>query len=180
MCFYRGDSDWYAEVSDDVEGPAPQATRCDECWQRINKGEWRREVVLREHELCQVCEASDDDGEGIAPCDDGEHQYGETFDYDCCERCQCLRDAIKAVEEADGCTGSETQPRMAGMHDDIGNGEGWGHYTDRFLALGLTRAFALAPCPEPDEVFEALCAEYPGSFDDYQEEPVEWVYGGES
>lgn len=164
MCFIT-DYDWRASAWEEADGPAPAATRCDECGERIHAGEWRRHVSARECEECRRCEdeCSDWYEEDHPDCAGGEHDYGETMDYDCCRRCQTLRDALRAAEEADGCTGEEAEPGLGSMYAEVGDAGGWGNYADEFLRLGLFEAFALVPAPAADDVFEGLAREYPGA-----------------
>ncbi len=149
MCFYA-DADWYASVTETDEGPAPKATKCSECRKPIAEGEWRYHVWQQEHEECQTREeknhiGDDDEEVMIHDCirDKAECEYGETFDYDCCISCKVLRNAIRQVEEAEGCTGNETEPALPCLFEDVSDGEGWGHYVEKFRAMGLTDALAV-------------------------------------
>lgn len=170
MCFTDdGDYDWYPQDVAETDGPAPKATRCDECRQRIHAGEWRRLVVASQYEVgyCPRCEDDGDDNESCA--EDG-HVVGEESEYRSCRRCQDLREAIRKVEEGEGCEGREAEPLFGELFEAVEGGEGWEHYTDAMLRLGLTAVVAAMEAPDADEVFETLAygrSRYPGTRGEY-------------
>lgn len=175
MCF-NSDYDWTAEVYEESEGPSQAKIKCDECRQFIHHGEWRYHVYMRENELCRICE--DDcspDFEEDYDCEN-EHSYGEKFDYDCCERCYRLRKAIRAVEEEEGCHGTEAEPSFGEMHGEVYD---WGHYADEMRKLGLHEEAALVPPPDPDDVFEELESEYDWANEFGKNDFVDVDLGGE-
>lgn len=112
MCFQSVDDyDWIAsvyEVSDEV---ATERLRCCECGGRINVGEKCRSVYMQRYEECRLCcgdirEQWDHDYEGqkLPPCDNDQHDYGETVQDYVCERCCKMIETIEEVENAEGCT----------------------------------------------------------------------------
>jgi hypothetical protein len=159
VCFWH-DDDWCAQVVETDEGLAPADTRCEECFKPILKGQWREHIFQQEREECQECEDVyvPKGAEPPPPCPDGEHSYGETFEYDCCERCFNLLEAIRRVEEADGCSGSETRPSLGWMFEEVGNrDDGWKHYADEY-----SRLFPGEPVPD-----------WPLDYSDYEEDLVD-------
>lgn len=125
MCFYH-DYDWHAEESDSAEGPGTDTVRCEECRCLIHPGEWRRWDYLRQYECCKWCH-----GDGCAECDDGRNpDVGGTAEWNTCERCARLLDAIRAVEEAEGCQGDQTQPHVGGLFDALAYDEESSRYVD--------------------------------------------------
>lgn len=128
MCF-DNDADWYAEVSTIVDGEAQHATTCFECGTKIKAGEWRRHIDQREHDQCQRCEDELGDWweDGVEPCGEGEHDYGQTFTVDVCQGCCQLLAAIEAVERDEGCPEYARQPAYGelseAIRDDVLYGE---------------------------------------------------------
>jgi hypothetical protein len=117
MCFYEGDCDWTASVYSDTTEPATKPTKCDECRRIISIGEPVRHVWMQEHEICRHDPESDDfDGDEDDPVtlcgDECEHDFGETFDYDCCETCTQLIEAIHHHELLIGCREYESRPNL--------------------------------------------------------------------
>lgn len=141
MCFYH-DGDYPTVYRERDVKAARKARRCSDCGQRIHAGEPYLLI-------------------------DGKWE-GDFSSFATCERCQTLRAAIRRVEEEDGCRGSETQPALGALFDQV---DDWGHYADEFLRLGLTDALALVPAPDPDDIEDALCGEYGWDGDDL--EPTE-------
>jgi hypothetical protein len=113
MCFTH-DYDWRAEVEEDTVTKADRPTICDECRKIIHIGSWLRHVRQQEYEQCQRCEDGDscDYEENHPECAGGDHEHGETFDWDCCEACDKVLRAIKAAELEDGCREWESQPAL--------------------------------------------------------------------
>ena len=128
MCF-DNDADWYADVATVIDGPNERATTCHECGAKIESGAWRRHIDMREHEQCQCCE--DELGaewrDGIEPCGEGQHDYGQTFVADLCQGCCHLLAAIEAVERDEGCPEHARQPAYGelgeAIRDDVLYGE---------------------------------------------------------
>ena len=183
MCFYH-DYDWFTEVSETTEGKADTASRCDECGCRIHPGEWRHSFHMEEHEICRGY-GHKESNYGLCTTDPDECSHGETFDYTSCESCWRIRKAIRQVEEADGCTGVETEPGLGMMFPHVAEGEGIDHYADKMLMLGLANEVALLEADDPDDVLIELSepiqyyaeADYPGAWDDDMQGP--WDLGGE-
>jgi hypothetical protein len=138
MCFTH-DYDWCAEVCDETTGAAEKATVCDECHKPIPAGVWVRSVYQQQHEQCQRCEDEDsrDFEEDHPDCAGDEHEYGETFDWDCCEACDKVLRAIKAAELEEGCKEYESQPALTelsqAMSDDRLHNDG--RYLAKVLAM---------------------------------------------
>lgn len=149
MCFYHEDADWTASVYEDEENaPTDKAAKCDECRAIIRVGEPRRHVYMQEHEGCIRCDRDardshqersgdydeeDDDGNlpSLTPCEDGKHDYGETFECDICENCQKLLLAIAAAEADEGCDPHESQPSFGAMFEEMNDGGEAITYIDR-------------------------------------------------
>jgi hypothetical protein len=186
MCFTY-DYDWFPEVSDTTDGIAVEMTYCDECRGIIRPGDWVRRVYKQERECCRICEDEDSN----PPCETCD--YGETFEYVCCERCQRLRDGIRAVEIAEGCAPYEAEPCLGMLFADVRAGGGWTHYADEMRRLGLNDIAALVPPPaDPEEIFQELAyadgprysvkrpGEYPGAYCRTLNDPADWFeVGGE-
>lgn len=113
MCFVH-DAEWSASVQDVTEGPA-EATRCDECGEPIAAGEWRRHIFQQQYEECQVC-CNPPDCECLEAM---AHEYGHTYDYDCCQRCANVLQAVRAREIAEGCPPHGQQPPLAELWDQL-------------------------------------------------------------
>ena len=136
MCFDY-DADWCAEVATVIDGPNERAATCFECGAKIEPGAWRRHIDQREHEQCQWCE--DELGaewrEGVEPCGDGEHDYGQMFVADLCQGCCQLLAAIESVERDDDCPEYARQPAYGelgeAIRDDVLYGDG------RYLARAV-------------------------------------------
>jgi hypothetical protein len=159
MCFYS-DPDWYASQVEEDEGPALSDCRCCECRRVIKAGEWRKRVEMQEREDGIYC--TPDKGEHADGCDGEDCEYdgpGETWAGHFCRDCETLRAAIRKVEEAEGCHGSEAEPSMGGIYDEVGNGQGWMHYFDEFVRLDLWDAVALVPAFDWDDLMEHLAYE---------------------
>lgn len=167
MCFYH-DYEWTADVSETTEGPLPVRQKCDECRRWINAGETCLMVHQEQHEACLHCDP-DDMGDYEGRGGGGECDHGEVFDYVCCWRCQQIRAAIRAVEEHEGCGGSEAEPSYGGMFEEVSDAGGWDEYVPKMLAIGQGRAVGLLPAPHPTDVWESLIDEFPESWDDGDE-----------
>lgn len=121
MCFYH-DYGWVAEISEKTEGVATVPTACDECHQVIHPGEFLLHIFQQQHSEDSWAEDHGDD-EPFEP--------GETFEYDRCERCHKLLQAIRAAEEEAGCRGSETQPALGELREAMFEADDAGHYADK-------------------------------------------------
>jgi hypothetical protein len=97
-------------------GEAKEPTRCDECHDTIPAGGWVRHIFQQEHEMCQQCEEGD-----ATRCEDGDHDFGETYAYDRCEACDKVLRAIEQAEIEEGCKGDETQPPLEGLREEMYN-----------------------------------------------------------
>ena len=120
MCFYNDDYDWTATVHEVNDGPSDCKRKCYECGHAIKVGDICRTVHQQEYETCRVCEDEDsdnfngfdDDGNSIPPvaCEDGKHDYGETFDAVICHNCLKIREAVKEYELREGCPEHASEP----------------------------------------------------------------------
>lgn len=128
MCFVH-DYDWCASV-EVVLGTRGSAGRCIDCGRRIAPDEWRLHVYQQEYEECQACEWED-----VPACEDGEHDYGETFACDICRECCEWREAIRSAEIDAGCHEDESQPAYGELLDaiywDCTGRYAWAHYWRR-------------------------------------------------
>lgn len=165
MCF-TSDAEWYAAQVSDVTAPATKRTVCDECHQLIHAGEPHRRVEQQEREDGTYCEPDEgrhaDGCSGEGDCDhDGP---GETFEWDCCGRCDQLLKAIKAAELAEGCGEHESQPNLTelrqAMRDDAAYRDG--HYAEHaralFPELALSGHLDRMATPDADDLFEHLAS----------------------
>jgi hypothetical protein len=168
VCFYNDDYDWCPTIYEESEGPVKSTVRCSECNKKILEGQWAKQIYMQEYEECQLCEEMDES------C---EHDYGNTYDYYGCERCERLREALRLVEEAEGCSGNEAEPGRGTMFTDVGDGEGWDHY-----AFQHAKLFPGEYIPWPvywDSEVDKLANEYE-NFHCYSNcRPEEVVLGGE-
>ena len=130
MCF---DYDWYAEVQEEFCEPASGLTRCDECAVFIYPDERFVRLHLQQFEECLHCSGEcpcdrvkcpclrDENGDCI--CDelcgaDGvEHDYGETFDYNCCLDCDSLIKAIQRHKIPEGCKPFYMRPAFGKLYE---------------------------------------------------------------
>lgn len=132
MCFYNDDYDWYASVCETTDGASDTETACHECGEKIAAGQWRRHVYQQEHDECQRCEWEqlDDDEE---PCE--QHDYGETYDYDCCESCEKILKAIEALEAEEDCPEHSRRPSLCGLYDEAICEDDDGKYRAKAIAM---------------------------------------------
>jgi len=143
MCFDI-DYDWYAEVVDSNIVASATATTCNECHRLIAASEQRRTIHQQQYELCRFCEdANSEDGTTGVTCPNDQHDFGETFDYVRCMKCEAILDAIERIEKAEGCKGWESRPSLCGLSEEVSNGNGWPHYVSEAKKLGLHEAAAL-------------------------------------
>lgn len=161
MCF-NYETEWCAMHVEDATAPATKPTWCDECHQLVHAGEPLRHVYQQEREDGEYC--GPDDDEHVDGCDgtDCEHEGpGETFEWDCCERCDKLLRVIKQVELAEGCGEHESQPRATELRQAMRDDDHYsgGHYADYAreafpeLADGYLDRMAT---PDADAIFERL------------------------
>jgi hypothetical protein len=134
MCF-EYDSDWTASIVEDKTTIVTKPVKCDECGRVIQPGEFVRHVYQQEHEVCRHDPESDDfDGpewdENDEPikregCLDGcNHDYGETFDWDCCEACNQLIEGIHRHELDEGCHEADSRPALGELYETVAEGNG--------------------------------------------------------
>lgn len=110
MCFYSvDDCDWVAEVYESGDRIADKELKCDECFQSVKVGEPCRWVFMQQYEECRRCEWEELEPEAVA-CE--HHEYGETYDYSCCVRCQRILGVIEAIEKEEGCPERYRQPLL--------------------------------------------------------------------
>lgn len=118
MCFYEDDCDWTASVSTDEVLTADKPVKCDECQRVIPAGDSVRHIWMQEHEVCR----NDPDSVG---CPEGcDHDFGETENYDRCQACDQLTEAIHQHELAEGCKEYESRPPLTGLYDAMSEGDG--------------------------------------------------------
>jgi hypothetical protein len=127
VCFYN-DYDWSAEYVENTESESGEVTHCDECGVTIGESEWRRHVYMREYKQCQECEYLED-----VNCE--QHNYGETFTYDCCRGCDNILKAIKQVEQEEGCPSDAQQPAFTALYDELTQHESANLYARRALEM---------------------------------------------
>lgn len=163
MCFQSVDDyDWIAsvyEVSDEV---ATERLRCCECGGRINVGEKCRSVYMQRYEECRLCcgdirEQWDHDYEGqkLPPCDNDQHDYGETVQDYVCERCCKMIETIEEVENAEGCTAPHNRPLHGELREAFWESDHAVEYIDR----ARDKFPELAACGYLDKVYK-LTREY--------------------
>ena len=111
MCF-DNDCEWTCEVCETDYGDASVACKCDECGAKIAAGEYRVHVHQQEYECCRLCEDGDEDHDKC--------NYGEAYDYDCCENCSKFLKAIADREKREGCPSYAQQPSLGGLYEEIG------------------------------------------------------------
>lgn len=131
MCFYNDNYDWYASICDVADGPSDKPSKCYECGESIQSGEFRRHIFQQQHEECRRCEW-EELGDDEEPCE--HHDYGETFDCDLCESCVKVLRAIEAVEADEGCPPHARQPGYGELLDAIWEGDGK-RYRDRAVSM---------------------------------------------
>lgn len=107
MCFYNDGE--YATIWRESDPRARKQYKCYECGGTIIVGEKYRCVFT-------VFE-------------------GDAGTYRTCSRCVRLRDAIREVEIAAGCSASESQPSLGGLYDEVSESDGWQHYADQYARL---------------------------------------------
>jgi hypothetical protein len=134
MCFYH-EYDWEAEVYENDVGTAEQPTCCQECDEPIPVGGWVRHIHMRELEHCRESHWLHDYAEEPECPPDCEHDFGETDDYDRCEGCDKILRAVKAVEEANGCKGDETQPALSMLSEALHDADDASDYVAKALEL---------------------------------------------
>ncbi len=141
MCFYD-DADWEANFVDDTTAPAEKPVKCNECRRVIPIGEPVRHIYMQECEVCRHNPKHDDyDGlETEDDCPEGcEHDYGETYDYDRCQTCDQLIEAIHQHELAEGCREWESRPGLTDLCDAMVEGDGEAYLaTAETLYPGIT------------------------------------------
>lgn len=128
MCFYH-DYDWYPEVyGSNEELVANEEHICEECRCKIKIGEVYSYKYGQQYELCQLCEEGDcecghDPNDCDWQCKCEIPNYGESYEYFCCQECTKFLKAIELVEVEAGCPPSESQPAIGMMIEDIGDGD---------------------------------------------------------
>lgn len=139
MCFYDDDDDWYASIVEDSVIEVTSPVRCDECGRSIPPGSWRRHIFMQQDEYCRhdpeggrydagdTAEAMGVDVDALPEegCPPGcEHDYGETCEYDRCEACDQLIEAIHRHELDEGCREYESRPALEELHQAMWEGDG--------------------------------------------------------
>ena len=155
MCFYNDDYEWSASVCETSEADSGPATKCAECGCKIEPHEWRKHIFMQEHEDCQICqdpfsddyidrkamEAELNDGDAdwaaaqLKALDDHTHDYGETYDYDCCRDCDKILQAVEDRETAEGCPVDERRPALGEMQESLMEHEQWAEYAAHAVAM---------------------------------------------
>lgn len=111
MCFYEADYDWYASVYRQETKAAERLLHCHECHTVIPLGTSYVDIYLQEHEECRVCEWDVAD----TPCET--HDYGEIDEYHRCLGCDQILQAIREVEQAEGCPPHAQQPGLSELSE---------------------------------------------------------------
>ena len=124
------------ELSEEEMRTSETATRCDECGRSIPPGEEFFHLYQQEHEGCQQCGAPWEDWEEPhKPCQDGDCDFGETCEYQCCLWCHNLLKAIHDEEIALGCPEHASQPYLFGLSDAMWESDNWKAYGVRARAM---------------------------------------------
>lgn len=118
MCFLN-ECEWFASINEHSSNPATKATKCNECGIVIQPGEIVHRLYQQEYEECRDCEYGYCECEKDKCCICEKPNYGETFDYDCCDNCDKFLKAIEASEIEVGCRRSESRPMLTMMVEDI-------------------------------------------------------------
>jgi len=154
MCFYN-DYDWCASLSEDTTGPATEPLRCDECSAEIKIGDICRHIYQQEHEECRICEddcseefidrgemekllGTEDDEwarSQLETLHDHKHDYGETYEYYCCEACDKVRRAVVDREKIEGCPSDAQQPALGELWDALEEHDDGHLYADHAIAM---------------------------------------------
>lgn len=110
MCFYENlDCDWTPEVFDEDKSKVDtKPVKCWECHREIPAGETHTWFYGQEYEMCVLCEENDPD------C---QHNFGDSYEYFCCQTCQKIIDAIAAVEKDEGCPSHVSRPLLGGLRE---------------------------------------------------------------
>lgn len=127
MCFSH-DYDWRATVIHlDDKATSDKPVKCDECRRIIQPGTPYTHLHQQENDPDDWPEAWLDRNPDAEEADVPAFEPGETYDWDCCQDCANLLDAVEAAEREEGCTGDETRPALGelrqAMHDD--RRDGW-------------------------------------------------------
>lgn len=119
MCFYN-EGDWCVAVQKEETLAAAAPLRCDECGVMIQVGGYVRHIHQWENEDCQDCENGDCDcGEaGCCRCPEPKN-YGEEFDYHCCEQCDKFINAVASAELEVGCREHESKPMLTSLFEEL-------------------------------------------------------------
>lgn len=125
MCFIY-DYDWLAEYSKETTYPATHPTTCQECHRIIAVGQPVHHLYQQQYECCRLCDEytreiadMDYDGSPLTPCQDGQCDHGETFDYNCCDDCHLFLHAVETSEIAAGCRPSESRPLLQELLENL-------------------------------------------------------------
>lgn len=111
MCFVN-DYDWYAAYTIDEIRVAGKPRKCGECGELITHGADYRYIYQQEHEEC-VCLKEQD------VCDCETPEYGETFYFSICYRCNCILASIKEQEVSEGCKEDVSQPAFGELYEAL-------------------------------------------------------------
>jgi len=130
MCFVN-DYDWFAEICEITTEESDGTIQCCECWGKILKGDKYQRIYMQEHEECSECD-------GDLSGDECEHHYGESVIDSTCLRCDALREAVKAVEQAEGCAPEDSEPCVGELFEAVESMDGWADYALRARAKGLS------------------------------------------
>lgn len=123
MCFVN-DYDWICRQQEESSYPAEKPTRCKECRKTIPVGETVYHLHQQEYEDgdCAACYHGNCDCPDEECCQCPDPDYGETYEYDCCEDCWLFRQAVALAEQEAGCSAWESQPNLAELYEAIQNG----------------------------------------------------------
>ena len=132
MCFYHGDYDWYAELQENDSYIIKNLPiTCNECLIKVQVGETIHHIYLQQHEECNICYSGECDCpftviSGEEPerncCQCKYPEFGETFDWYCCDNCHKFLEAIQTSETEAGCKGNSTRPALGTMVEELREG----------------------------------------------------------
>ena len=129
MCFYNDDCDWIAQVYEESASVVTESGQCQECGRIMLVGATMHNVWIQQYEACRRCDPNeraewDDDFAGgpLEQCSDGQHDYGETFDYSRCDDCDLFLQAVQEAEEDAGCHHDDARPPLEFMRERINDG----------------------------------------------------------
>jgi hypothetical protein len=122
MCFINNCS-WTAEVQEEWSALAEKPTYCEECRRPIPAKAMVHYLEQQEHEECQACVWGDcacpDRTDDFHYCVCAEPEFGELFEWRCCDDCCRFLKVIEAAEMEAGCAASESRPMLGEMIESL-------------------------------------------------------------